>query len=167
MPPPPKTCPKMIPPPKGGSLFVEGVFAKKNFRRGRHSAVVLSEEANHGAHSVLQWCSSNPVATHAPLCFAHPGRVERGSGSGGRGTDMPPAPCSCSVYARPVCRWKDLGPWLKTCQRGSLGDHGPVSGGGLTSQRQDLVFSCLAHLHRRGMRLMEEGGRGKRPDQLL
>jgi len=34
-------------------------------------------------------------------------------------------------YARPVCRWKDLGPRLKTCQRGSLGDHGPVPGGGL------------------------------------
>src|SRR5262245_63721696 len=66
-------------------------------------------------------------------------------------------------YARPVCRWKDLGPPLKTCQRGSLGDHGPVSGDGLTSQWQDLVFSCLAPLHRRGMRLMEEGGRGKTP----
>ena len=36
-------------------------------------------------------------------------------------------------YARPVCRWKDLGPPLKTCQRGSLGDHGPVSGDGLSS----------------------------------
>jgi hypothetical protein len=60
------------------------------------------------------------------------------------GLDLrPPASYSCSVLREAGLSLEDLGPRLKTCQRGSLGGR-PVSGGGLTSQRQDLVFSCFA-----------------------
>src|SRR5262245_7754540 len=149
MPPLPKTCPKTVCPRKGVAFLWKAFFQKKfsdtlSMRIMPLRAVAACRRSNHpAAHE-----SEGPW-----LSLRQPKRSDL----------RPPVPYSCSVLREAGLSLEDLGPRLKTCQRGSLGDHGPVSGDGLTSQRQDLVFSCLAPLHRRGMRLMEEGGRGKTP----
>ena len=79
MPPLPKTCPKMVPSHKGGSLCVKDAFAKKFFGAGRDSAggalaSVLRKHSTEHARR-LAACRSRLSPSRTPIKVATPSRT--------------------------------------------------------------------------------------------
>src|SRR5262245_44137088 len=111
MPPLPKTCPKTVCPRKGVA-FLWKAFLQKKFSGTLSMRICPSGPLRLAVDQIIRLCTKS----EGP-CLA--------SGSQGARTYAHLFRIPAASYARPVCRWKDLGPRLKTCQRGSLGDHGP------------------------------------------